>query len=271
MTYNYQSKIVYNGTDHAKRRGMNLAIFDTNMNVVFMATYDIYGDTNAVGSLSNKMREITTSQIGVLSTYDAIKSNQTLDDTFKYFGSASWPGTSYLSSYPRTSYAAVICGRKKSIIAEKCSGYGADISPTVTIDVSFENPLTIGYTGYGSPLVSDEGIHENTGANNTVKTWVNAQTLSSLGWKVGDTYLFKGLGEIDAIAAASSTYVEFAVIYQNDSGGELSRVIHRVHCVEGWEEFEIRHTIPSGCTKLTVAATRGTTRAAPRSAQGTVY
>lgn len=271
LTYNYINKLVYSGTDHSARRGVNLAIFDLNMNVVFMATYDTYGDENAIGSLSSKMREITSSQIATLSTYDAMKSNQTLDDTFNYFRSNAWPGTSYLSSYPRTAYAAIICGKKKAIVAEKTVGGGDGIDRTVEIEVAIDDPTGIGYSGFGTPIVSDELISENTGTSNTVKAWASATPLSTLRLKVGDSYMFKSLGETDAIAAAANTYLDYEILYLNSSGSEIGKQTRRVSSVEGWEEIEIRDKIPTGCDKITVQAVRKTTREAPRSPQGSVY
>lgn len=271
LKYNYVDKMVYNGTGHSTRRGLNLAIFDLNMNIVFMATYDTYGDTNAIGSLSAKMREITSSQIATLSTYDAMKSNQTLDDTFNYFRSNAWPGTAYLSSYSRTAYAAIICGKKKAIVAEKTIGGGADIDRTVEIEVAIDDPTGIGYSGFGTPVVSDELISENTGTSNIVKAWASATPLSTLRLKVGDSYMFKSLGETDAIAAAANTYLDYEILYLNSSGSEIGKQTRRVSSVEGWEEIEIRDKIPTGCDKITIQAARKTTREAPRSPQGSVY
>lgn len=271
LTYNFENKMVYNGTDHSNRRGMNLAIFDLNMNVVFMATYDTYGDTNAIGSLSAKMREITSSQIGILSSYDAIRSNSTLDGTFDYFRSTAWPRTNYLSSYYRTAYAAVICGKKKVIVAEKTIGSGSNVDPYVEIEIAITDPTGIGYSGFGKPIVSDDTMSENVGTSNIVKSWASGAPLTQFNLKVGDSYIFKSLGETDAIAAASNSYLDYEIIYHNTSGGELSRQSRRVSSVEGWQEIEIRDKIPVGCDKITIQSVRKTARAAPRSPQGSAF
>lgn len=273
VEYNYKNLLVYSGTDHSRRRGLNLAIFDLNMNLVFMATYDVYGDANSRSNLSAKMKTITNSQLATLTSFDAIGSSTELDSTFDYFRSHAWPKTQYFDigvAHKQTSYSAVICGKKKAIVAEKFVGRGVS-APIAEIEMAFEDPTTIGYSGFGKPVISDDEIHGNSGTSNVVKTWLDRTPLADLKLKVGDSYLFKSLGETDAIAAASETYLDYELIYLNSAGTEFKRESKRVKSVEGWEEIEIRGTIPTGCVYLVFRAMRKTTRDAPRSAQGTVY
>ncbi|MGL5306136.1 MAG: hypothetical protein ACRC9Y_08190 [Aeromonas veronii] len=273
LEYNYENQLMYSGTDHAVRRGLNLAIFDLNMKLVFMATYDVYSDVNAIKNLSDKMRSVTKSQLAVITSRDAIASDTTLDGTFDYFRSHAWPKTEYFNKgteYKRTSYACVICGKKQAIIAEKFVGRGVPYTHA-DIEISFEDPTTIGFSGFGNPIITDEEIYENTGSSNIVKSWLSATPLSTHKLKVGDSFLFKSLGETDAVAASANSFLEYEIIYHNSTGAEVGKQIRRVSCVEGWQEIEIRDKIPTGCASLTVQAVRKTTREAPRSPQGTVY
>lgn len=273
VQYNYESKIVYSGTNHARRRGINLAIFDLNMNVVFMATYDTYTDENASNNLADKMKSLTSSQIATLTSWDAIKSNAKLDEAFSYYRSNAWPKAEYFNKgadYCRTSYASVICGKKKNIVAEKFVGHGVTNSDA-EIEMAFGDPTSIGYSGFGRPIISDDALHENTGTSNIVKQWANKAPLSQFNIKVGDSYYFESLGETDAIAAAASSYLDYEIIHWNSAGASINSLSRRVSSVEGWQEIEIRDKIPSGCTHITVQAIRKTTREAPRSPNGTVY
>lgn len=251
LTYNYENKLVYSGTDHSTRRGMNLAIFDQSMNLTFMATYDTYGDAASIKTLSDKLKTITTSQLAVLTSYDAIKSSAELDATMISFRCNSWPGTAYLTTTYRASFACIICGKKKAVIAEKFIG-GAAPDPDAVIELAFNNPLTMGYEGFGKPLISDSTIHEDKTSDFVVK-WLDG-TLASYNLKIGDNFLFKSLGEIDDIAKTAKKNLEYIITYYNASGSIIRNNIYRVATVEGWEDVLIRDTIPDATIRILVAA-----------------
>lgn len=268
LTYNYNNLMIHNGANHSKRRGLNLAIFDQSMNVVFMATYDIYGDTvNACKSLSDKIKAITSTQLGVFTSYDAMLSNEELDATMNAIRADNWPGTFQLSNSPRTSYVAVYCGKKKAVVAEKTHGYLAPMNDAV-IEIAFNDPLTIGHSGFGFPIIDDNEIHESDGTADHVIKWVD-DTLVNLNLKAGDSFLFVSLGEIDDIAKTAGKNLEYRISYYNSSNALIRSNIHRITSVEGWEEVTIRDTIPDATTKLMVIAER--VIAAGGSNQGTIY
>lgn len=256
LTYNNQNQLVYSGTDHKARRGLTLAIFDSSMKVVSMATYDVYTDDVARNNLATKMKEITSTQLGVIISFDAIRSNSTLDAAFDYFRSGSWPRTGYLGEGNnfRSSYCCVICGRKKAVIAEKHVGHAAP-DPDAIIELSFSNPLQIGYSGFGDPIISDEEIYQTNGTTEkTIKNWFTKKNLSDLKLKEGDEFLFSSLGEVDAIAAADGGYVLYNMEFYNNSGAVISSFKERANSVEGWQEVLIRNKIPSGSASVTISA-----------------
>jgi hypothetical protein len=256
---NYES--ILSGTSHGQSRGMTMIIFNTDMSISYSATFDLYGAESAQNALADKMKTITSSQIAVLCSRDAIATNTKLDDSFKYYRSNAWAGvewfnksgisTEELADRRRTSYAAVICGRKKAIVAEKFVGHGAK-DGYADIQLAFSDPTKIGYSGFGKPLIDDidQEILKSAGTTEMIKRWIDAP-LTDLNLKVGDEYMFSSLAEINAISASTSTFVLYVISYYAGSTwkAEQSRI---VRCVEGWQQVEIRHKIPVGCDRLVV-------------------
>ncbi|MGL4523802.1 MAG: interleukin-like EMT inducer domain-containing protein [Bacilli bacterium] len=256
LEYNYVNLLTHSGTDHSSRRGMNIAIFDNNMALTYMATFDLYADQNALVSFIDRMRSIKPTELVILTSCDAIGSSDDIDELFKSYRSVSWPGKSYFSkgtNYSRSSYVGVFCGKKQHIVGEKFVGGGSPESDAI-IDMSFSDPTTIGFSGYGPLLVFDENITESTGVTNVVKTWINQKSLSELSLKPADTFMLQGLAEINNIANMTNTYLEFRIIYYDKSKKEITSVTKPIKSVEGWEMVEIRDSIAFGCEYLTVQA-----------------
>lgn len=268
LTYNYVNQLVYNGTDHSRRRGLNLAIFDQSMKLVFMATYDIYSDTtNACKSLSDKIKTIATNQIGVFTSYDAMKSNSVLDAAMRDIRANRWPGEAQLNIAYRVSYVAIYCGKKKAVVAEKTHGYLAPTNDAI-IELAFNDPLSIGHSGFGLSLIDDANIHESAGSSTTVIKWID-DTLVNLNLKAGDSFIFKSLGEINDIAKTAGKNLEYRISYYNSANNIIRSNTHRITSVEGWEDVSIRDTIPDGTVKLMVIAER--VLSAGGSDQGSIY
>lgn len=256
---NLESKLA--GQSHGQNRGLTMIIFNSNMSIDYSATFDVYGAESAQNALADKMKTITSSQIAVICSRDVIASNAKLDASFAYFRSNAWPTISWfnkpsddrtdVTDRRRSSYAAVICGRKKAVVAEKFVGHGAK-EGCADIQIAFSNPNQIGYYGYGKPIIDDVSneILHSQGNNQMIKTWVD-KPLTELGLRIGDEYRFSSLAEINAISASSGTYVLYVISYYN-GGTWLSEQARKVTCVEGWQEVMIRHKIPTNCTRLIV-------------------
>lgn len=257
LLVNHQNVLVHEGVDHSARRGLNLTIFDSNMKVTYMATFDVYGTVdNNSNALATRLNSMTAGELGVLTSYDAINSNATLDAAMRSFRSSAWPGVEYFSqNFPNTgarrvSYCAILCGRKHAVVAEKFIGHAAPTSDAI-IEIAFANTANIGYAGFARPIFSEHETIESTGINELVHTYAS-DTLANLNLRVGDDFIFKVLAEINEISAASKTYLNVEVLYQNAAGATLSSLTHKVKSVEGWEIVELRGTIPANTVKLTV-------------------
>lgn len=255
VVYNFENKLMYNNVDHGSRRGINLTIFEEDMRQVYCVSFDVYTDDGARNNLADKMRALTKTQIGVLTSYDAIQSNAKLDDAFKYLHSTSWPKTTFLTSGYRSSYCAIICGKKQNIVAEKFVGNNAP-EPDALIEMAFNKPTAIGHYGYGTPLISDENIYEPIGTTAWIKRWFDKTPLSTLSLKPGDGLLLQSLGEIDAIASGAKNSVVLSIAYHTSTGGLIRETRKVVQSVEGWDQFEIRDTIPANTVSISVDAKR---------------
>ena len=255
LRYNHTNMLNYSGSDHSKRRGMNLTIFEEDMRQSYCVTFDIHADDAARNNLADKIKSIGSKQIGVLTSFDAIQSNAKLDDAFKYLHSTSWPKTDYLYKTPRSSYAAIICGKKQNIVAEKFVGYAAP-NPDAIIEIAFNKPTSIGHSGYGTPIISDEEIYQSAGSSEWIKRWYDKTPLTQLKLKVGDGLLLQSLGQIDAIASGANNQVILSMSYHNSSGALIKDTRKVVTSVEGWDQFELRDIIPDGTVSLSVDARR---------------
>lgn len=258
IEYNYVNQLVYNGVDHSRRRGLTLATFNQDMTLTYLATFDIYSDVNALLTLSNRLMDIKDTEIMVLASYDAINSSVDLDNTFKHLGSAVWPGREFFNkstNHKRSSYAAIVCGKKRNVVAEKLVGYNMP-QPQAIIEISFSDPLSIGNSGFGEPIITDLDLRGSSGNKELVYSWANKKTLTELGIKVGDSFLVCSQGEIDAIAAAAGVWLDYDVVYYNSSNGIIRTKSTSIKSVEGWEQVAIRDTIPTGCVYITIQATK---------------
>lgn len=113
-------------------RGLRLTVLtESTMAVVSDTYYDIHGDDNARTNLANALAGVTSSQIWVLTSYDAIGTsytNTTLVNQMKAMGSKLWDSAesaTYLwsnNSQVRNPYAAV--GRGQVLIKEDGSNGG---------------------------------------------------------------------------------------------------------------------------------------------------
>lgn len=258
LTYNFKNMLSYSGTDHSTRRGMNLSIFEEDMTQVYCVTFDTHSDDAARNNLADKMKTIGPKQIGVLTSYDAIQSNAKLDDAFKYLHSTSWPKTEFLKTGYRSSYVAIICGKKQNIVAEKFVGNNAP-SPDAIIETAFNKPTSIGHTGYGTPMISDEEMYTSTGTFAWIKRWYEKTPLTQLMLKPGDGLLLQSLGEIDAVASGANNQVVLTMTYHNSAGANLKETRKVVKSVEGWDQFEIRDVIPANTVSISVDAKREST------------
>lgn len=261
--------------NHSTARGMTLVIFNRDMTVDYIATFDLHASDNAIMALNTKLSGITSTQIAVMCSRDAINSNNPLDATMKRLRSNAWPGTKWFNpgagvvlDRRRTSYAAIVCGRKRVIVSEKMVGHGAK-EGKAAIQMAFSDPTRIGYSGFGKPIIDDTGIEfmQSTGTNELIHIWLN-QSLSSLSLSSGMEYMFNSLAEIDAIAANGDTYVQYEISFFK--GDTLSsQEIRTVSSVEGWQQVEIRGSIPSDVDRIMVSAKQK--RNTPGTVSGTVY
>lgn len=112
-------------------RGLRLTILDeATVSVVFDQVYDTYGDDAATSALADKLSKITSSQIWVLTSFDAINPNATLDARMRLMGSRLLVNDGsihsvYTGGGVRHTYAAV--GRGQKVIKED----GANHNDTV--------------------------------------------------------------------------------------------------------------------------------------------
>lgn len=261
VNYNFESQLE-TSTSHGKLRGLNFIVFNQDMSREYIATFDVYGQDSACTALATRIESLTDTQIAVISSYDAIKSNQSLDDAMTSVRSVSWPGRTFFVenvNHARSSYSAIICGKKKAIVAEKFVGNGVP-KPDAVIELPISNPLNIGYSGFGHLLISDDTIIQNQSHNKSIHYWINNETLDSLNIKVGDSFYFKSLGEIDEIAASGGLFLRYNIGYYNSDGDLIDTEIRDVRSVEGWEEVEIRGTIPTGTHSISVWISQETTK-----------
>lgn len=252
LKYNGVNQLNYKGTDYSEASGIVFTIFNNDMTIDSMAAFDLCSSM-ACDNLANRIESVSSTQIGVMASSGCISSNAKLDDVFEKYNSLSWIGTDFFlkENAKYSSYTAIVCGKKKSIVAEKFIGNGVP-QPNSVIEITITNPTNIGYSGFGKPIISDDQIRTNVDTNETVYAWFNNKPLSELNVKIGDQFIFKSLGEIDAIAASVNVSLIFAIEFNDSSGDKISEQIQTVNSVEGWEGVEIRHTIPVNTTTMTV-------------------
>jgi len=112
-------------------RGLRLTIIDeASVSVVFDQVYDTYGDDSATTALANKLATITSSQVWVMTSFDAINPNSALDAQMRAMKSRLLVNDGSLYSVYtgggiRHTYAAV--GRGQRVIKED----GANANDTV--------------------------------------------------------------------------------------------------------------------------------------------
>lgn len=252
LKYNGVNQLNYKGTDYSNSRGINLTIFESDMTIVSMATFDLCSGSMACDSLSTRINMISDTQIGVMTSSGAISSNANLDATFKAYRSVSWVGVKFFSNEynKNSSYAAIVCGKKKAIVVEEFVGNNVP-QPNAFIEATISDPTKLGYQGFGKALINDDELRYNVDSNETVYAWLDKTQLTELNAKANDQLLFKSLGEIDAVAASGNVSLVFAIEFYNSVGNKISEETSVVNSVEGWEDVEIRSTIPTNCVSLT--------------------
>lgn len=108
-------------------RGMSLDVLDANGNVLSQSRFDTYGDDNARTALANALAGVADNQYWILTSFDAIRTNATLDAQMASMGSILHINDEneysvFKNGAYRSTYAAV--GRGQKLIKEDGSAHG---------------------------------------------------------------------------------------------------------------------------------------------------
>lgn len=170
LNYNATNFIKINGITKqiSQRRGITLMIFDNSFTskIISVGYYDTYGSTAAQTQLARKLATVGENEMFVMVSYDAIGTNDELNQRMDKLGSHAWQKVKTNWRYP---YASIGTG-KFGIISEDLQGY--DARKHAKAQVAFES------------LVPDEGMGTHTAlsavsaSNDNLLTW-NGETWSS--------------------------------------------------------------------------------------------
>jgi hypothetical protein len=193
-----------NDTDHVNTsgRGVYLTVFDASWTRTHNARYDIYGDDQKRTDLANYLNGLNDTDIFIITSYDAIRSNANLDAAMEALG--SWHWDERIGSPVRRPYACA--GIKQlGIVQEQLWDDGAS-DPYAEFEWTVEDLDTIGSTGYGPMLRSNIMERSYSGTGYGFYTYMSWTTYESLGVKDQEYIRLTCEIKVDATRAAANGY-----------------------------------------------------------------
>lgn len=191
LNYNANRYIKINGVDKAikNQRGIALMIFDNNFKskINFIGYYDTYGSDAATTQLAKKLATVKESEMFVMSSYDAIGTNATLNKTMSTLKSQAWHKVKSNWRYP---YAAIGTG-KFGIISENLEGY--DAKKYAFAQVAFESLIPTEGMGPHTALNTVTSPNDNLLVWNGTTWGSSANTLEGKDLKTLRNYILSGI------------------------------------------------------------------------------
>jgi hypothetical protein len=160
-------------------RGIELAIFDRDWNVISTRRFDTYGSVTHRTELANALMSMGPDQYWVMTSQDAVRSNPSLNAAFVSLGVTSYQN--YTEAEHRRPFAAI--GFGSSVIYDGCNSTALD-APAVEFRVFFNGSSEIRANKAGSfDLIAEvSGDHRflPETLSSTVTTANNAPQISSV-------------------------------------------------------------------------------------------
>lgn len=180
-----------NGVDKsiASRRGIALMIIDNDFknSIKFIGYYDTYGSDAATTQLARKLATVEKSQMFILSSYDAIGTNNELNTRMEKLGSQAWHKIKKNWRYP---YAAIGTGQF-GIISEDLRGF--DEKKFAMAHVAFESLIPEEGMGAHTSLMSANAKNDNLLVWNGTSWSLSAETIDGKDLKTLRSYVLSGI------------------------------------------------------------------------------
>ncbi|QHJ78856.1 MAG: hypothetical protein [Caudoviricetes sp.] len=229
--------------DETRNRGINIVVIDSKFEVVEVARYDIYGAVSEIiDAFIKYIDDAPTDRIIALYSYDAMGTNDKLDQAFNRWGASTWP-SSAITVAPRSSYVALYSTKHKSIFCDAKGNLASKSEPAYIeyfLD-SFEDIATVG----GSRFIAyDSKEYEGTNKYG-FKSWYDRQPLSNLGnVKPGDMLNIQAEGMVDDVAKAAGVKLLVTMQFYNEDLSWNSAISFTIDSLD-WSPARAQQVIPA--------------------------
>lgn len=140
-------------------RGMRLTVYDTSMNLQSDTVYDLHGIDADRTALADVLNALPDDRIFIMTSYDSIHSNSTLETAMNNLGTQQW--YKVVADGFRMPYACV--GIKRlGILSEQCWAAGVS-DPYAEFTWTYEDYDSAGNVGYGPVIIQTVGEQSYTG------------------------------------------------------------------------------------------------------------
>lgn len=245
-----------------RARGLNLAVIDaTTLTLIEWKNYDMYSLGSNVSAFKQYINGLPPTRIVALYTWDAIKSNDELDEFLvSNMGSLAWrkgeflniPSTSKLTP-SRSSYCAIYNSKMRKIVSENFVGNShASLNEDSRsfVEIVFDSLDDVGYTGIPQRIIDDISERTGDGSVYDVYTWPS-QLLVGSDVYPGDLLRLTGDLFQDQVLTDANGYAALSV-YAKDSSGKIleeKRIDSRGR-IDKYTSKETYFEIPAGAATI---------------------
>lgn len=191
LNYNAGRSIKINGINKSirNRRGIALMIFNNTFTntIKFVGYYDTYGSNAARTQLARKLDTVGKNEMFIMTSYDAIGTNKSLNVMMDKLGSHAWHKVKRSWRYPYTAIGTGTFG----IISEDLHGY--DDKTHAYSYLSFESLLPTEGMGPHTSLTSASSPNDNLLVWNGESWGLTASTIDGRNLKSLRTYILSGV------------------------------------------------------------------------------
>lgn len=169
-------------------RGLNVFVIGPDAQYVAEKSFDTYGSAEvAISSMIEYIESFSVNHLVCIVSYDANRSNSTLDNWMSKVGSGSWPGAELIGRFYRSSIAMIYSTSLKKITHELFQLTAQPAGDTrVTLSVVFDDISDVGATGLPNSATDNPGELSFSDYNGPVFV---EKPFTDLGLSKGDTLL----------------------------------------------------------------------------------
>lgn len=241
--------------------GLNIIVFDASTNqIVDKKYFDLKNAGGAPQAFLNYMNGLSTDLVVMMLSSYEMGSTAEIDAWFLNAGSKSWPGTSRLTKFPTSSYAAIYLSKEKAICTE--SSYMNDgilvEDSKAYVEAIYDKREDIGGNGFSARLINDANTYSSDQGYEYKRYPTDALTtpISNIGSGTKIMFFSADLFASKQLMDDGLT-TRITLRWLNDNNVLSSTVFETIPSeADVWVRKNIRITVPVNATAFTIIATR---------------